>query len=322
MIVQTRSMLWLAVLLLLSVSPSWSELRKTFHSKISGSSSSSRFLFHHFHDRGHDHHHQTHKKQLEVTTVGEVENEITTLEPLTESPSEPLPAYEKSLPLRVLNCMAKVSLVECSKLYLLQNMESHNYDFHTSGNITYDVQQILLPSYQQPDNKLFEDRLLKLNSSEVDRRINVGLALLFNERQFDLKFLPGFGLRITPTEGNTLEFSIRNQLMTTPSADPAEEGRGRRRNDKDRDRDGKHENRDKRKATKHLLQLGVPIVLLPTMLLASVMPMMIPVLKFATFFTSFVNHAALAAAVMYLARQHAQEQEEKQTVYFNAGYNN
>ncbi|KAL1397643.1 hypothetical protein pipiens_009607 [Culex pipiens pipiens] len=296
MIVQTRSMLWLAVLLLLSVSPSWSELRKTFHSKISGSSSSSRFLFHHFHDRGHDHHHQTHKKQLEVTTLGEVENEITTLEPSTESPSEPLPAYEKSLPLRVLNCMAKVSLLECSKLYLLQNMESRKYDFHTSGNITFDVQQILQPSYQQPDNKLFEDRLLKLNSSEVDRRINVGLALLFNERQFDLKFLPG--------------------------ADPAEEGRGRRRNDKDRDRDGKHENRDKRKATKHLLQLGVPIVLLPTMLLASVMPMMIPVLKFATFFTSFVNHAALAAAVMYLARQHAQEQEEKQTVYFNAGYNN
>ncbi|KAL9700697.1 hypothetical protein quinque_004138 [Culex quinquefasciatus] len=305
MIVQTRSMLWLAVLLLLSVSPSWSELRKTFHSKISGSSSSSRFLFHHFHDRGHDHHHQTHKKQLEVTTVGEVENEITTLEPSTESPPEPLPAYEKSLPLRVLNCMAKVSLVECSKLYLLQNMESHNYDFHTSGNITYDVQQILLPSYQQPDNKLFEDRLLKLNSSEVDRRINVGLALLFNERQFDLKFLPGFGLRITPTEGNTLEFSIRNQLMTTPAQTPP-----------------------KRDAvvveTTRIVtvMLGVPIVLLPTMLLASVMPMMIPVLKFATFFTSFVNHAALAAAVMYLARQHAQEQEEKQTVYFNAGYNN
>ncbi|XP_055526043.1 uncharacterized protein LOC129718877 [Wyeomyia smithii] len=300
--------------LLLLVAPSWSELRKTFHSRISGSSS--RFLFSHLNhgsERGHDQHHQSFKKQLESTTMNESEIEMTTLTPTTVAPEEESVhselSYDKSLPLRVLDCMTKVSLMDCSKLFVLQNMESKDNNFETSGNITHDIQQILLPSYTRPDNKLFEDRLLRLNSTEVDRRINRGLALLFNERQIDITFMPGFRLQISPSQGDMLEFSIKKQFSS-------EEGRGR-----DGDREKDKDKRGNKKLVKHLIRFGVPVVLLPSMLLASVMPMMLPALKFATFFTTFVNHAALAAAVMYLAKQHAQEQEEKQTVYFNAGYN-
>ncbi|XP_062539045.1 uncharacterized protein LOC134207315 [Armigeres subalbatus] len=309
----------IAFSLLLIVTPSWSELRKTFHSKISrsgGASSSSRYMFHHFHngrDRGHDNHHQSFKKQLESTTISENELDATTLPPPLEDPPVVELPYDRSLPLRVLNCMTKASILDCSRLYVLQNMESLNYQFETTGNLTHDVQQIILPSYRRPDNKLFEERLLHLNSTEVDRRINHGLALLFNERQVDIKFLPGFGVQIKPSNSDTLEFSIQKQ----PSENVVDEGRARD-GDKDRDR---NKNKGTRKVMKHLIRLGVPAVLLPSMLLAGVLPMMLPVLKFATIFTSFVNHAALAAAIMYLAKQHAQEQEEKQTVYFNAGYN-
>ncbi|XP_055616056.1 uncharacterized protein LOC129762094 [Toxorhynchites rutilus septentrionalis] len=296
--------------LLLLVVPSWCERGKSFHSKISAlSDSNSRFLFHSYYngrDRGHDQHHQSHKKQLESTTIGGSEEELSTTIPpaLPQSAVSDL-SYEKSLPLRVLNCMAKKSILDCGKLYLLQNMESMDYNFETTTNLTHDVQQIFLPSYREPDNKLFEDHLLLLDSTEVDKRINRGLARLFNKRQVDIRFLPGFGLRITPSADDTMEFSIKKSL-------PSEEERA--------SKDGGGGGGGK-KGYKHLIRLGVPVVLLPTMLLAGVMPMMIPVLKFATFFTSFVNHAALAAAVMYLAKQHAQEQEDKQTIYFNAGYN-
>ncbi|XP_021694418.1 uncharacterized protein LOC110674672 [Aedes aegypti] len=315
----------IALSLLLFVAPSWSELRKTFHSKISRSggvapSSSSRYLFHNYHggrDRGHDHHHQSFKKQLASTTISENELDATTIPPPLQQDEAPITTelpYERTLPLRVLNCMTKASILDCSKLYVLQNMESRNYQFEITGNLTYDVQQILLPSYKRPDNKLFEERLLQLNSTEVDRRINQGLALLFNERQVDIKFLPGFELQIKPSDSDTLEFSIQKQLSENDSS----EGRSGDEKGKDRDR---NKNKGTRKVMKHLLRFGVPAVLLPSMLLAGVLPMMLPVLKFATVFTSLVNHAALAAAVMYLAKQHAQEQEEKQTVYFNAGYN-
>ncbi|XP_055587158.1 uncharacterized protein LOC129739686 [Uranotaenia lowii] len=311
---------------LLAVAPSLCEHHKTFHSKIS--SSSSRFLFHHnSRDRGHDHHHQSFKKQLESTTLvpNESEDEVTTISPPISTDQQTASlnysSYQKSLPLRILSCMTKVSILQCSKLYLLQNMESRDYIFDTSGNLTQDVKQILLPSYRRPDDKLFEDHLFSLNSSEVDRRINHGLVLLFNNRHVDFKFLPGFGVQLSPSEGNKLEFSIKKQVASDNNDMSSTDIEGRKSKDRDRDEKKDKSHRGTKKIYRHLIRLGVPAVLLPSVLLASVLPMMMPVIKFATFWTSVVNHAALAAAVMYLAKQHAQEQEEKQTVYFNAGYN-
>ncbi|XP_035890560.1 uncharacterized protein LOC118502439 [Anopheles stephensi] len=211
-------------------------------------------------------------------------------------------AYLKTVPLRLLSCLEHVSLIDCGKLYLLQNMESRAYRFANTGNITHDVQQVLLPSYRSTDNKLFSDQLLALNDSVVNDRLARGLRLLFNERIIDLQLVPGVAVRLTPSDTNQLEFSVRKGIM---AVEPDVAG-----------------GRDKaKKGIRTVLQLSVPLVLLPSMLLAGVLPMILPVLKFATIFSSIVNHAALAAAIMYLAKQHAAEQESKQTVYFNAGYN-
>ncbi|XP_049548028.1 uncharacterized protein LOC125959257 [Anopheles darlingi] len=209
-------------------------------------------------------------------------------------------AYMKSIPLRVLNCLEHVSIVECGKLYLLQNMESKGYRFADTGNLTHDVQQVLLPGYRSADNKLFSDRLLQLNGSDVNERLGRGLRLLFNERLVDLKLVPGLAVRLTPSDSNELQFSVKKEVALV---------------------DGEVGRDKAKKGIKTVLQLTVPLILLPSMLLAGVLPMILPVLKFATIFSSIVNHAALAAAIMYLAKQHAAEQESKQTVYFNAGYN-
>uniref|UniRef100_A0A182IP60 Uncharacterized protein n=1 Tax=Anopheles atroparvus TaxID=41427 RepID=A0A182IP60_ANOAO len=259
----------LPVVLLLAtatLAPSRCETRKQFHSRFSSSSSSA----------------PHHRKQL-VTDVVSRE------------------AYMKSIPLRLLSCLEHVSLVDCGKLYLLQNMELRSYRFAHTGNLTHDIQQLLLPGYRAGDNKLFSDQLLALNGTDVNQRLGRGLRLLLHERIVDLALLPGLSVRLTPSESNQLEFSVRKDVAVTDGADTG---------------------RDKaKKGLKTVLQLAVPIILLPAMLLAGVLPMILPVLKFATIFSSFVNHAALAAAIMYLAKQHAAEQESKQTVYFNAGYN-
>uniref|UniRef100_A0A182NKV4 Uncharacterized protein n=1 Tax=Anopheles dirus TaxID=7168 RepID=A0A182NKV4_9DIPT len=211
-------------------------------------------------------------------------------------------AYIRTIPLRLLSCLERVSLVECGKLYLLQNMESRSYRFANTGNITHDVQQVLLPGYRSVDNKLFSDQLLALNASDVNERLARGLRLLFNERLIDLQLVPGVAVRLTPSDTNQLEFSVRKGIVAVDPSDAV--------------------GRDKaKKGLRTVLQLSVPLVLLPSMLLAGILPMVLPVLKFATIFSSIVNHAALAAAIMYLAKQHAAEQESKQTVYFNAGYN-
>uniref|UniRef100_A0A182Q2P6 Uncharacterized protein n=1 Tax=Anopheles farauti TaxID=69004 RepID=A0A182Q2P6_9DIPT len=221
----------------------------------------------------------------------------------SSSRSNSAAAYIKTIPLRLLSCLEHVSLIDCGKLYLLQNMESRSYRFANTGNITHDVQQVLLPGYRSADNKLFSDQLLALNASDVNERLARGLRLLFNERIIDLQLVPGVAVRLTPSDTNQLEFSVRKGIVAVESPQEAV-------------------GRDKaKKGIRTVLQLSVPLVLLPSMLLAGILPMVLPVLKFATIFSSIVNHAALAAAIMYLAKQHAAEQESKQTVYFNAGYN-
>ncbi|KFB43331.1 AGAP013445-PA-like protein [Anopheles sinensis] len=187
-------------------------------------------------------------------------------------------AYMKSIPLRVLDCLEHVSLLDCGKLYLLQNMEARSYRFANTGNLTHDLQQLILPGYRAGDNKLFSDTLLALNGTDVNQRLGRGLRLMLHQRIVDL----------------TLDVAVAD----------GEVGRDKAK-----------------KGLKTVLQFSVPLILLPSMLLAGVLPMILPVLKFATIFSSIVNHAALAAAIMYLAKQHAAEQESKQTVYFNAGYN-
>ncbi|XP_003436475.2 uncharacterized protein LOC11176007 [Anopheles gambiae] len=224
----------------------------------------------------------------------------------TSSRASSSAAYIKTIPLRLLNCLQHVSLLDCGKLYLLQNMEARAYRFPNTGNLTHDVQDVLLPSYRSADNRLFAERLLALNGSDVNERLARGLRLLFNERLIDLQLVPGVAVRLTPSDTNELEFSVRKGITATGDGGAPAGAVGR----------------DKaKKGVRTVLQLAVPLVLLPSMLLAGVLPMVLPVLKFATIFSSIVNHAALAAAIMYLARQHAAEQESKQTVYFNAGYN-
>lgn len=71
----------------------------------------------------------------------------------------------------------------------------------------------------------------------------------------------------------------------------------------------------------HYLQIALPFAVLPFILFSSFLPFLIPVLKLGTIFATMVNNSALLASLMFLIRQIALENEQKQTIYFNPGYN-
>jgi hypothetical protein len=79
------------------------------------------------------------------------------------------------------------------------------------------------------------------------------------------------------------------------------------------------ENR-KKNSIGNYMQIGVPALFFPPLLLSSVLPFLIPTFKMATVFSMVVNSSALMAAILYLARQQSLEQEQRQTIYFNPGY--
>lgn len=70
----------------------------------------------------------------------------------------------------------------------------------------------------------------------------------------------------------------------------------------------------------YLLQLGVPAVMLPAILMGTVLPFILPALKFATIISGIINHAALASALVYAAKQAAWGPDSTKHIYFNPGY--
>lgn len=81
---------------------------------------------------------------------------------------------------------------------------------------------------------------------------------------------------------------------------------------------GGHGGNKNKKAAHYLLQLGIPALALPAIMFGTVIPFVLPALKLATIFSGLINNTALVAAIMYLARNTALEDENKQKVYFNS----
>lgn len=69
-----------------------------------------------------------------------------------------------------------------------------------------------------------------------------------------------------------------------------------------------------------LLQLGVPAVMMPAILMGTVLPFILPALKFATIFSGIINHAALMSALIYTAKHAALGPDATKHIYFNPGY--
>lgn len=70
----------------------------------------------------------------------------------------------------------------------------------------------------------------------------------------------------------------------------------------------------------YLVQLGVPAVLMPAILMGTVIPFILPALKFATIFSGLINHAALLSAIVYAAKNAALTSDVTKHLYYNPGY--
>lgn len=70
-----------------------------------------------------------------------------------------------------------------------------------------------------------------------------------------------------------------------------------------------------------MLQIAVPTMLMPAVLLGSVLPFMLPALKMAAIVSTVINNGALLAAFMYAAKTTAFSNDNEQIVqYSSSGY--
>lgn len=75
--------------------------------------------------------------------------------------------------------------------------------------------------------------------------------------------------------------------------------------------------RKKNRPGEYLLNLGVPALMMPAILVGTVLPFILPALKMAALFSGFINNIALVAALMYTAKNAAIQVEANKQWYYN-----
>lgn len=221
-----------------------------------------------------------------------------------------------AIPTKIFNCMNKLTLMRCMKLLLLARMESRDLQMHNTGNATTDFLDQVIDSDDARIPFNYYDVYSSLNETQLTVRLLKSFQQFFKGREIMLHFIPGIVVKVVPNSNNELQFKLRetlyNQNPNEARGDGAiVEGTGG---------GGLLGNKNK-KGYGHYFEVGAPVVVFPAILFSSLLPFMIPALKMATVFATVINNAALFAGVMYLARQAAIENEKKQTIYFNPGYN-
>lgn len=62
--------------------------------------------------------------------------------------------------------------------------------------------------------------------------------------------------------------------------------------------------------------MAVPVMIMPAILMGTILPFLLPVLKMATIMSMMLNNSAFIAALIYAARTHANSQEEPQHISY------
>lgn len=233
-------------------------------------------------------------------------------------------AYVKaSLPNQIFRCIQKVNLLRCLKYFVLLRLETRDYHIPETEKSTSEFLGGILKSEQNLPQEIPES-FLSMSEEVLNQRLTNGFQRFFKNRPIMLRFIPNMLVKIVPSKSNDLEFKIKKF--------DKEDFAGRAAKDSDEEDDDDNEKVSTKDETpgeadkgamrrkSQYLQVGLPLLVAPAMVFAGFLPMLIPVLKLATAFTTVVNSFALISAVVYLARQHALDRETQSTIYFNPGY--
>jgi hypothetical protein len=220
-----------------------------------------------------------------------------------------------SLPQQILGCMQKFNLLRCLKYFLLLRLESSQkspaLDKITSTNF---FEVILKNMDTMVTDDDFPKKYHKLDEEQLNKILTEKIQSFFKNQPITLKFIPNIPVKIVPinTKSGEIEISIKREKNTNFLS-------RKLKNDSDDDDNSSSEenesgdlatNKDdsvahdkqamRRKA--NYLHVGIPLLLTPVMLFFGFLPFLIPVLKFATAFTSVVNLVALVGSIIFLGK--------------------
>ncbi|KAL9892489.1 uncharacterized protein ACN2A1_008033 [Glossina fuscipes fuscipes] len=265
-----------------------------------------------------------------------------------------LPYFRASIPMRIFECLRDFTAMRCTKLFVLQKMEERKNWPHT-GNLTKDFLDQFFGN-EDAMGSLVSERFRQMTDKELNKHLMINLQKFFKNRNIKLRFLPGLMVKIIPSPENKLKLtlSIINYHRRSESARGKKNsgglsellsGTGLNLDTEDPDVfdeleiDGKKNQKmeklkklkkmkklkklKKKSSFKHaILQMALPVMLLPAILMGTFLPFILPTLKLATFTSMILNNAAFVAALIYAARTQVNLQDDQQHINYNYGVNN
>lgn len=124
-------------------------------------------------------------------------------------------AYVKtSIPIRIFQCMQRLNILKCMKIFILQRMERSPI-YPNTGNLTADFLDQILTNNQNnsEDGSINEETLdkyyLQMSEVEINERLLKSFQRFFHDREIKLHFIPGMVVKVVPNEENAINLSLK-----------------------------------------------------------------------------------------------------------------
>lgn len=124
-------------------------------------------------------------------------------------------AYVKtSIPIRIFQCMQRLNLLKCMKIFILQRME-RSAMYTNTGNVTADfLDQILTNNQNNSDDEsmngeILDKYYLQMSEVEMNERLLKSFQRFFHDREIKLHFIPGMVVKVVPNEENSINLSLK-----------------------------------------------------------------------------------------------------------------
>lgn len=124
-------------------------------------------------------------------------------------------AYVKtSIPIRIFQCMQRLNILKCMKIFILQRMERSPI-YPNTGNVTADfLDQILSINQNNSDESTISEETLdkyylQMSEVEINERLLKSFQRFFHDREIKLHFIPGMVVKVVPNEDNAINLSLK-----------------------------------------------------------------------------------------------------------------
>lgn len=121
-------------------------------------------------------------------------------------------AYVKtSIPIRIFQCMQRLNILKCMKIFILQRMERTTIN---TGNVTADFLDQILSNGPNGDGDTRNDDILdkyylQMSDPELNDRLQKSFQRFFHDREIKLHFIPGMVVKVVPNAENAINLSLK-----------------------------------------------------------------------------------------------------------------